>query len=107
MGSLNILKGTINAKQYIEGVEQHILHPDNVSVRKGLEYCSKTMLNHILHPSQQLHRRRAQGKLTACRPDLPPYTASITTAWLHRRRVWGEPAACSPHFSLIEKFGAL
>ena len=51
--SWNIWKGSIRAEENMEVSEEHLLHPDNVSVREDLPYFSKTMLNHRLHPSQQ------------------------------------------------------
>ena len=47
--SWNIWKGSINAEEHMEVSEQHLLHPDDVSVREDLEYFSKMMLNHRLH----------------------------------------------------------
>ena len=43
-----IWKATINAEDYMQVLKQHML-----SSREDLAYFSKTMLNLILHPSQQ------------------------------------------------------
>ena len=51
--SWNIWKDSINAEENMEASEQHLLHPDNVSVREDLPYFSRTMLNHKLQPLQQ------------------------------------------------------
>ena len=51
-GRLHIWKGIINAEEYKEVLEQHLL-PSRCLLWKGLAYFSKTMLNHTLHPSQQ------------------------------------------------------
>ncbi len=77
MGSLHVLKGTMNAERYIKVLEQH------------------------MPPSR---RCLFQGRPCVFQQDnAKPHTAAITTAWLHSRRVrvlsW---PACSPDLSPIE-----
>ncbi len=63
VGSLRVLKGTMNAKKYIMILEQHML------------------------PSRQ---RLFQGRPCVFQQDdAKPHPAAITTAWLHSWRVWG------------------
>ncbi|KAF3689100.1 Transposable element Tcb1 transposase Transposable element Barney transposase [Channa argus] len=79
VGSLQIWKGTINAENYIEVLEQHML------------------------PSRQcLFQERP---CIVQQDNAKPHTASITTAWLHRRRVWVlNWPPCSPDLSPIKTF---
>ncbi len=77
MGSLHVLKGTMNAERYIKVLEQH------------------------MPPSR---RRLFQGRPCVFQQDnAKPHTAAITTSCLHSRRVqvlnW---SACSPDLSPIE-----
>ena len=53
MGDLHICEGTINAEQYMQVSEQHILWSNMVFLREGLAYFSKTMPNHIPHILQK------------------------------------------------------
>ena len=48
-----VWKGTNKPEQHTEVLEQHVLHPDNVSFGEDLAYLRKTMLNHILPASQR------------------------------------------------------
>ncbi len=77
MGSLCVLKGTMNTEKYIKVLDQHML------------------------PSR---RRLFQGGSCVFQQDnAKPHTAAITTAWLRSRRVrvlnW---PACSPDLLPIE-----
>ena len=75
--SLYIWKDTIDAKEYIEVLEEHML---------------------------PYRRRLCQGRPCIFQQDnAKPHTASITTAWLYRRRVqvlnW---SVCSPDLSPVK-----
>uniref|UniRef100_A0AAR2K5U3 Tc1-like transposase DDE domain-containing protein n=1 Tax=Pygocentrus nattereri TaxID=42514 RepID=A0AAR2K5U3_PYGNA len=77
MSNMHICEGTINAKRYIQVLEQHML------------------------PSKQ---RLFQGRPCLFQQDnAKPHSARVTTAWLHSKRVrvldW---PACSPDLSPIE-----
>ena len=77
MGSLHVWKGTINAENYVQVLEQHML------------------------PSR---RHLFQGRPCLFQQDnARPHSAAITTSWLRRRRIrvlkW---PACSPDLSPIE-----
>ncbi len=77
MGSLHVLKGTMNAERYIKVLAQHML------------------------PSRW---RLFQVRPCVFQQDnAKPHTAAITTAWLHSRRVRVlNCPACSPDLSPIE-----
>ena len=50
--SLHIWKGSINAEEYVETIEQNLPPSRRRLFQERPKYFSKRMINHILHPSQ-------------------------------------------------------